>query len=79
MKEVFMQAGVLQVIGRHLLLALDLDAQVKPYSTGHGRLVRSLFCFIFGTNRYDKLRYDTSTFDGRYITRIYDRNTSAIS
>jgi len=36
MKEIFMQTGVLQVIRCHLLLAFDLDANMKPYSTRHG-------------------------------------------
>jgi len=43
-KQVLVQTGVLQVIRRHLLFALDLDADVKTNSTGHGRLVRPLFC-----------------------------------
>ena len=43
-EHVLMQAGVLEMVGRHLLLALDLHADVKPYRTGHGRLVRPLLC-----------------------------------
>lgn len=41
-----MKASVLNVIGRHFLLALDLDADLQANSTGHGRLVRSLLQIV---------------------------------
>ena len=39
-----MKACVLYVVGRHLLLSLDLHTDVKTNSTRYGRLVRSLLC-----------------------------------
>lgn len=42
MEQVLVQAGVLDVVGRHLLLALDLHADVQPDGARHGRLVRPL-------------------------------------
>lgn len=39
-----MQAGVLYVVGSHLLLAFDLHADVQPDGSRHSRLVCPLVC-----------------------------------
>lgn len=39
-----MKAHVLHVVGRHLLLSLNLHADLKTDGTRHRRLVRPLFC-----------------------------------
>lgn len=38
------QAGVLNMVGSHLLLALDLHADVQPDGSRHCRLVCALVC-----------------------------------
>lgn len=39
-----MQAGVLHVVRRHLLLSLDLHVDLEANGPRHGGLVRPLLC-----------------------------------
>ena len=44
LEGVFVEAGVLDVIGSHLLFALDLDTNVQSDRPAHCRLVRPFLC-----------------------------------
>ena len=56
-----MQARVLDVVRRHLLLAFDLDADVKSNSTGHRRLVGSFLCIEYRTTSQQSEYHVTKT------------------